>query len=59
MGQVIALAPGVVVTRDWTPLEPEAVEEKTYLDGVGFVHETKTEDGEPAETVRLVEYASG
>lgn len=54
MGQVVDLARGVVVTRDWTPLEPDVVEEKTYVDGIGFVHETKTEDGEQVETVRLV-----
>jgi hypothetical protein len=49
----------VVVTRDWSPLEPEAIEEKTFARGVGFVSETKTVDGEPAETVVLVEFMPG
>lgn len=59
MGQVIDVTNGVVVTRDWTPLEPDVVEEKTYLAGVGFVFETKTEGDGAGETVRLVEFASG
>ena len=28
---------GLVVTREWTPLEPDVVEEKTYASGVGLV----------------------
>lgn len=69
MGEVIATSGSastpagdfddVVVTRDWTPLEPEAVEEKTFARGVGFVSETKTVDGEPAETVVLVDLIPG
>lgn len=56
MGQVIDRAVGVVVTRDWTPLEADVVEEKTYLEGVGFVYESKV-DGEGAtESVRLIEF---
>ncbi len=58
MGQIIQLAPGVVVTRDWTPLEPDVVEEKTYVEGVGFVHEGKATDGVPDETVVLVEFVA-
>ena len=56
MGQVIDRAVGIVITRDWTPLEADVVEEKTYLEGVGFVYEWKV-DGEGAtESVRLIEY---
>lgn len=29
----------VLVTRDWNPLEPEVVEEKTYAPGVGLIFE--------------------
>ena len=29
----------VVVTEDWTPLEPEVVEEKSYAPGVGLILE--------------------
>jgi hypothetical protein len=35
----------VVVTRDWTPLEPDVIEEKTYARAVGLVHETMTAGG--------------
>jgi hypothetical protein len=65
MGEVIAVSGSVstpygdfddiVVTRDWTPLEPDVVEEKTYARGVGFVLETKN-DG---EIVELVEFTPG
>jgi hypothetical protein len=63
MGQVIAVSGSastpfgdfddVIQTRDWTPLEPDVVEQKTYARGVGFVVETKN-DG---EIVELVEHA--
>ncbi len=65
MGEVIAVSGSastpfgdfddVIVTRDWTPLEPDAVEEKTYARGVGLVAETKN-DG---ETVVLVDFTPG
>jgi hypothetical protein len=65
MGEVIAVSGSastpfgdfddVIVTRDWTPLEPEVVEEKTYARGVGLVAETKN-DG---ETVVLVDFTAG
>lgn len=35
-----------VVTRDWTPLEPDVIEEKSYAPGVGLVAEVKPETGE-------------
>lgn len=35
----------VVVTRDWTPLEPEVVEEKWYAAGIGLIREVKTAGG--------------
>lgn len=67
MGEVIATSGSVstefgtfddvIVTRDWTPLEPDVVEEKTYARGVGMVHESKT-SGE-SETVELVEFVAG
>jgi hypothetical protein len=44
----------VVVTRDWTPLEPDVIEEKTYARGVGFVFEEKPGTG---ETLGLVEFS--
>ena len=34
MGQVIGVVRGAVVTRDWTPLEPDVIEEKTYARGL-------------------------
>jgi hypothetical protein len=41
----------LVVTRDWTPLEPDVIEEKTYARGVGLVAE-----GKGGERVALIEY---
>lgn len=32
----------VVVTRDWTPLEPDVVEEKWYAAGIGLIYEANT-----------------
>lgn len=56
MGQVIDRGVGVVITRDWTPLEADVVEEKTYVEGVGFVYEWKV-DGEGAtESVHLIDF---
>ena len=36
----------VVMTRDWTPLEPEVIEEKQYAPGVGKLREEKTAGGD-------------
>lgn len=58
MAQIIAVVPGAVVTRDWTPLEPAVVEEKTYVVGIGFVHETKTEGEDAGIEAVLVEYTT-
>jgi hypothetical protein len=44
----------LVVTRDWTPLEPKVIEEKTYARGVGLVAE-----GKGGEQVKLIEYDVG
>ena len=62
MGQVIATSgtattptgevTDVVVIRDWTPLEPEVVEEKTYARGIGVVREVMVSGG--SEVVQLV-----
>lgn len=59
MGQIIDVANGIVVTRDWTPLEPDVIEEKTYLVGVGFVYEIQTEGDGAGTAVTLTEYDSG
>jgi hypothetical protein len=48
----------VVVTEDWTPLEPEVVEEKSYAPGVGLVLEEKVSGGD-GERVELVEFVPG
>jgi hypothetical protein len=48
---------GLLVTRDWTPLEPEVVEEKYYAKGVGLVLETTVEGG--SDRNELVSYRSG
>ena len=66
MGQVIAVGgsvevpagafDGTVVTRDWTPLEADVVEEKTYAPGVGLVFESKISGEGTGETVVLVRH---
>jgi hypothetical protein len=45
----------VVVTRDWTPLEPDVVEHKYYAPGVGLVLAEKVRGGEGRE--ELVEFS--
>ena len=44
----------VLVTRDWNPLEPEVVEEKTYAPGVGMIHEEHVAGG--SGTVALISF---
>ena len=45
---------GVLVVREWNPLEPGVVEEKYYARGVGMVLEQKTKGG--SERVELVSH---
>ena len=69
MGQVIADSGSVstpygefddvIRTRDWTPLEPDIVEEKTYARDVGFVHEVKTNTEGTGAQVQLIDYTIG
>ena len=47
----------VVVTQDWTPLEPDVIENKSYAPGVGVIYETDVAGGD--ETVELVEFTPG
>ena len=47
----------VVVIREWNPLEPDVVEQKSYAAGVGPVREEQTAGGD--ETVALVEHTPG
>ena len=44
----------VVTTQDWTPLEPEVVEEKQYAPGIGKLREEKTAGGD--DVSELVEF---
>ena len=44
----------VLVTEDWTPLEPEVIEEKWYAPGVGLIYE-RQEAGSEGE-IELVEF---
>ncbi len=47
LGRAFAVPAGsyeeVVRTRDWTPLEPDVVEEKAFAPEIGWIHEAKTE----------------
>lgn len=47
----------LVVTTNWTPLEPKIVERKFYAAGIGLVSETF--DAGPAEVVVLIEFTPG
>ena len=47
----------VVVTRDWNPLEPDVVEEKSYAPGIGLVSETTVAGGHDA--AELVSFTKG
>lgn len=47
----------VVRTRDWTPLEPETIEEKAYAPGVGRIRGEKVAGG--VGFVELVEFSPG
>jgi hypothetical protein len=68
MGQVIAVSGSVTVpfgsfddvvrTRDWSPLEPEIVEEKTYARSVGVVQEQTVQSPEGHDEVVLVAFTA-
>jgi hypothetical protein len=47
----------VLTTKDWTPLEPDTIEEKAYASGVGKIREAKTAGGDGFS--ELVEYTLG
>jgi hypothetical protein len=47
----------VLVTKDWTPLEPKILENKYYARGVGVVYERSVKG--PKEELSLVEVAQG
>lgn len=47
----------VIVTKDWSPLEPKAIEKKYYARGVGKIREEKIAGGEGF--AELVEYTPG
>ena len=47
----------VVVTRDWSPLEPDVIEQKYYAPGVGVVREDTVAGGQ--ETSDLVDFTTG
>ena len=49
---------GVLVTEDWTPIEPDVVEEKSYASGIGVVLEVAVQGG-GGERVELVEFDPG
>jgi len=69
MGQVLELGVAVstpygdfddtVRTRDWTPIEPDVVEQKTYARGIGFVHEEMVQGPDKGATAVLVDYTPG
>jgi hypothetical protein len=48
---------GVLVTEDWTPLEPDVAERKFYAPGIGLIREETIRGGE--STFVLVEFVEG
>jgi len=44
----------VLLTKEWTPLEPDVVEQKYYAPGVGLVREEVVSGGEG--TIDLIAY---
>ena len=61
VGERVSVAAGtyddVVVTKDWTPLEPDVIEEKYYARGTGKIREIKVAGGEGE--AELIEYTPG
>lgn len=66
MGQVIAVGDSVTVpygtfddtihTRDWSPVEPDVIEEKLYARSVGDVHEETVSPADEHEEVVLISF---
>jgi hypothetical protein len=66
MAQVIAITGSVSVpagtyddmikTREWSPIEPDVIEEKVYARGVGDVHEETVQPADEHEEVVLVAF---
>jgi hypothetical protein len=44
----------VVTTKDWTPLDPDMIEQKQYAPRVGTVHEQLVAGGD--EVLELIEF---
>ncbi len=44
----------VLVTKDWTPLEPDILEHKYYAPGLGLIGETKVTG--PSEKIELIDF---
>jgi hypothetical protein len=61
VGAALAVGAGsfddVVTTHDWSPLDPDTVEEKSYARGVGKIREVKIAGGDGF--AELVEYSIG
>lgn len=49
----------VLVTREWTPLESDTVEEKTYARGVGMILEEQVQGPDEGERGVLLQYVLG
>ena len=47
----------LIVIEEWTPLEPEVVEEKYYASGVGVVLETTVQGG--SGRIELISFTPG
>ena len=45
---------GVLVTEEWTPIEPDVLENKFYAPGVGMILEVDVETGEAIELIEII-----
>jgi hypothetical protein len=57
LAEVLEVEQDRLVTREWNPLDPEPIEEKTYERGVGLVGEEKVRGGEGS--MKLTSFTSG
>ena len=66
MGQVISVGDKITVpfgtfydtihTRDWSPVEPDVIEEKVYARSIGVVHEETVSPADEHEEVVLLSF---
>jgi len=58
LGQDVSVPAGeysdALVTEEWTPIEPDVLENKYYAPGIGLILEVNPESGERVELVEII-----